>query len=86
MVINNINAQYNGGLLSDIIYTADPRLLPSGNPFKYHVEALTLQPIYETVLYYIITTMFDVVPHCFCFVFDFCLVSLHGDYWSKCTV
>ena len=26
-------------------YTVDPRLLPSGNPFKYHVVALSLQPM-----------------------------------------
>ena len=28
---------------------------------------------------YVITTMFDDVPHIFCFVLVFCLVSLHGD-------
>ena len=49
---------------------------PSGNPFKYHVVALSLQPI---MLQYIMTTIFDDVLHCFCFVFTFCLVSLHGD-------
>ena len=27
---------------------------------------------------YIITTILDVVLHCFCFVFAFCLVSLHA--------
>ena len=36
----NISVQYNGGLLPDM----DPRLLPSGNPFKYHVVTLSLQP------------------------------------------
>ena len=40
MVINIISVQYNGGLLPDI--TVDPRLLPLGNPFKYHVVALYL--------------------------------------------
>ena len=49
-------------------------LLPSGNPFKYHVEALSLQPMKQ----YIITTMLDVVLHGFCFVFAFCLV------WCPC--
>ena len=39
MVIN-ISVQYSGGLLPD--YTVDPRLLPVGNPFKYHVVALNL--------------------------------------------
>ena len=39
--------------------TVDPRLLPSGNPFKYHVEALSLRPMKQ----YIITTMFDHVLH-----------------------
>ena len=28
---------------------------------------------------YIITTLFDDVLHCFCFVFAVCLVALHGD-------
>ena len=36
-----ISVQYNGGLLPDIILF-DPRLLPVGNPFKYHVVALYL--------------------------------------------
>ena len=40
MVIN-ISVQYNGGFLPDIIhYTVYPRLLPLGNPVKYHVVAL----------------------------------------------
>ena len=48
-------------------YVVDPRLRPSGNPFKYHVEALSF-----TMKQYIITTMLDVVLHtlvlfCFCF-------------------
>ena len=37
MVIN-ISVQYSGGLLPDIILV-DPRLLPVGNSFKYHVIA-----------------------------------------------
>ena len=41
MVIN-ISVQYSGGLLPDIIR---PRLLPVGNPSKYHVVALYLQPL-----------------------------------------
>ena len=41
MVIN-ISVQYSGGLLPDIILLIDPRLLPVGNPFKYHVVALYL--------------------------------------------
>ena len=50
------------------------RLLPSGNPFEYHVpgtvETLSfLRPVKQ----YIITTMLDVVLYCFCFVFAFCL-------------
>ena len=36
----NTSVQYNGG--SPRYYTVDPRLLPSGNPFKYHVMALSL--------------------------------------------
>ena len=71
----NISVQYNGGFLPDIILLT-PKLLPSGNPFKYHVEALSLQPMKQ----YIITTVFDVVlQHCFCCVFAFCVVSLQDD-------
>ena len=45
MAINNVvNVQYNGGLLPDT-YTVDPMLLPSGNPFKFHEEVLSLQPM-----------------------------------------
>ena len=71
----NVSVQHNGGLLPNIVLSVDPRLLPSGNPFKCHVVALSLQPMKQ----YIITTMFDDVLHCFCFVFDVFLVSLHGD-------
>ena len=39
MVIN-ISVQYNG--VSPRHYTVDPRLLPLGNPVKYHVVALYL--------------------------------------------
>ena len=47
----NVSVQYNGGLLPDIILLTQ-ELLPSGNPFKYHVETLSLQPMKQ----YIITT------------------------------
>ena len=41
----NVSVQYNGGLLPGIIlFTVHPRLLPSGNQFKCHVEVLSLQP------------------------------------------
>ena len=39
----------------------------SGKPFKYHVEALSLEPMKQ----YIITTMFDDVLHIFRLVFAF---------------
>ena len=46
MVINIISVQYNGGLLPDTIMLTQGYYLPSGkNPFKYHVEALSLQPM-----------------------------------------
>ena len=40
-----ISVQYNVGLLPDIILLTQ-RLLPSGNPFKYHVEVLSLQLLF----------------------------------------
>ena len=36
-----ISIQYNGGFLPDIILLT-PRLLPLGNPVKYHVVAFYL--------------------------------------------
>ena len=51
--------------------TVDPRLLPSGNPFKYHVEALSLQPMKQ----FIITTMLDVVLPGTLFLCCFCFLS-----------
>ena len=41
----NVSVQCNGGLLPDIIYTVDPMLFPSGNPFTCHEEVLYLQPL-----------------------------------------
>ena len=43
MVINTgISVQYNERWASPRHKTVDPRLLPVGNPFKYHVVALYL--------------------------------------------
>ena len=36
MVID-VSVQCNGGFLLGIILSVDPRLLPLGNPVKYHV-------------------------------------------------
>ena len=54
-------------------YNDDPRLLPSRNSVECYVEAWLLQPMKQ----YIITTSFDDVLHCLCFVFAF--VYLHID-------
>ena len=65
----NISVQHNGGLFSDII------LLTQGyHPFKCHVEVLSLHSIKRYII-----TLFNDVLHCFCFVFAFCLMSLHDD-------
>ena len=40
----NVNVQYHGGLLPDMILLTQ-LLLPSGNPFKCHEEVLYLQPV-----------------------------------------
>ena len=46
MAINVSSVQYNGGLFPDItVYTVDPMLFPSGNPFECHEEVLYLQPV-----------------------------------------
>ena len=71
----NINVQYNGGLLPDIILLTQG-YHHRGTRLKYHAGALSLQPMKQ---YIITTAMLNVVLHCFCFVFAFCLVSLHGD-------
>ena len=41
----NVNAQYNGGLLPDIILLTPIMLSASGNLFKCHEEVLYLQPL-----------------------------------------
>ena len=51
MVIN-INVQYNGGFLRDIILLTQPRLLPSGNTVKYHAVAFFVFIAYVIVYYY----------------------------------
>ena len=73
MVIN-IRVQYNGGLLLDIILLTQC-YYHRGTCLNTMVEALSSQPMKQ----YVINTMLDVVLHCFCLVFAFCLVSLHGD-------
>ena len=40
-----INIQYIAVGFSPTLYSVDPRLLPMGNPFKYHVVAWYLQPL-----------------------------------------
>ena len=67
----NISIRYSGGLLPDIILLTqgwEPVSIPCRDSFFI---------VYKTV--YTITIMWDVVLHCLCFVFAFCLVSLHGD-------
>ena len=44
----NVNVQYNGGFLPDIILWTQCYLHPSGNPFKCHEEVLYLQPFDPT--------------------------------------
>ena len=41
----NVNVQYNGGLLPDIILFVDPMLSASRNLFKRHEDILYLQPL-----------------------------------------
>ena len=41
----NVNVQYNGGLLPDIILLTQPIRFASGNLFKCHEEVLYLQPL-----------------------------------------
>ena len=41
----NVNVQYNGGFLPDIV---DPMLSASGNLFECHEEVLYLQPFDPT--------------------------------------
>ena len=41
----NVNVQYNGGPLPDIILLTQCYLSASGNLFKYHEEILYLQPL-----------------------------------------
>ena len=75
MVIN-ISVQYNGGLLPDMIPLTQG-YYHRGTPLTTIYRGFVCTA-YETVYSYY--PMFDdVLLHCFCFVFVFCLVSLHGD-------
>ena len=75
MVIN-INVQYNGGLLPDII------LLTQGY-YQWGTRFKTMSCsgfVFIAYVMYIPTTMCDGVLHCLWFVFNVFLVSsLHGD-------
>ena len=53
----NVIVQYNGGLLPDVVLLTKVTTTIIGNPFKYHVEASSLQPMKQ----YIVTTMLDLV-------------------------
>ena len=48
----SVQKQYNSWFLPDIILTVDPRLLPLGNPFKYHVCSGFVFIVYVIVYYY----------------------------------
>ena len=72
----NISVQDNGGLLPDII------LLTQG----YYHRGIRLNTMQWLCLYslcnssiLLLPCMYDDVLHCFCFVYDVCLVSLHGE-------
>ena len=50
----------------------------SGGTFSFYNQSI--ETFYRAIYMkqYIITTVFDGVLHCFCFVYAFCLVSLQG--------
>ena len=52
----NVNVQYNGGLLPDIILLTQSMLSASGSLFKCHEEVLYLQP------FFIPPKRFDIFP------------------------
>ena len=72
----NVSMQRNSGLL------VDPRLLPSRNPFKYHVEALSVQPMKQYIIiipclmmyYYIVSVLFLLFVWCPCMTINKCTV------------
>ena len=74
----NVSVQCYGGLLPDID-TVDPRLLPSGNPFKYHVEALSVQLMKQYIITIPCLMMYYHLYIVSVLVLVFYLVSLHGD-------
>ena len=87
MVIN-ISVQYNGGLLPDII-------LPVGNPVKYHVVALYLQPLScilllpSVIVYYIVSGLLLMFFWCPCMAINV-NVQYNGGFlpdiilWTQC--
>ena len=42
----NVSVQYNGGLLPDIILSTRCMCSYIGEPFRYHEEVLSLQPMF----------------------------------------
>ena len=64
----NVSVQCNGGLLPDMTLW----LLPSGNLFKYNVEALSVQPMKQYIItitclmmyYYIVSVLFLLFVWC----------------------
>ena len=74
----NLSVQYNGGLLHVHYNTVDPMHIYGttiGEAVQIQCRGF-VSTAYETVYYYYHV---DDVLHCFCFVFYFCLVSLHDD-------
>ena len=65
----NVSVQYYGGFLPDTTLLTQGYLLPLGDPFKYHVESLSISLLPCVMLYYIASVLY----------LFFCLVSLHGD-------
>ena len=66
-------------------YTVDSRLLPVGNPFKYHVVALYLQPVNlcNVHYYYHVCVMVYYIVSGLFLMFFWCMLSASGNLF-KC--
>ena len=68
----NTYTQYNDGLLLGHYNTVDPMhmVLPSGKPFEYNVEVLSLHPMKQYIIttmlmmYYIVSVLFLIFVWC----------------------
>ena len=79
----SVSVQCNGGLLPDMTLLTQGYYHRSRNPFKNHVEALSVQPMKQYIIttpclmmyyYYIVSVLFLLFVRCPCMAVNKCAV------------